>query len=278
MSRENTTNYNHPQEYNLLNLHKAMEYNLGGEPVLRTTGSSVITNIQLPPGFGQIHKFGAVPAMSVNTQGTIWDENDTIYPWAVINTNGVLTVTVTEPNNEASTSTALNGSTVEIQGLDSEYNLQVETVTISGSSATTVNTYKRVFRAIFTAASGFDPNTKRILIKSGVTTVAKILEGNGQTLMAIYTVPAGKTGYLMRLDVTAANTTTGEFKLMIREGGTGSFNLKHVAEVNGTGGAYRLDYPIPQQLPEKTDIDARIVTFANNGRYTCTFDILLVDN
>lgn len=278
MSRENTTNYNHPQEYNLLNLHKAMEYNLGGEPVLRTTGSSVITNIQLPPGFGQIHKFGAVPAMSVNTEGTIWDENDTIYPWAVIDTNGVLTVTVTEPNNEASTSTALNGSTVEIQGLDSEYNLQVETVTISGSSATTVNTFKRVFRAIFAAASGFDPNTKRILIKSGVTTVAKILEGNGQTLMAIYTVPAGKTGYLMRLDVTAANTSTGEFKLFCREGGTGSFNLKHVAEVNGTGGAYRLDYPIPQQLPEKTDIDARIITLANNGRYTCTFDILLVDN
>jgi len=96
--------------------------------------------------------------------------------------------------------------------------------------------------------------------------------------MAIYTVPAGKTGYLMRLDVTAANTSTGEFKLFCREGGTGSFNLKHVAEVNGTGGAYRLDYPIPQQLPEKTDIDARIITLANNGRYTCTFDILLVDN
>ena len=82
----------------------------------------------------------------------------------------------------------------------------------------------------------------------------------------------------MRLDVTASDAATGEFKLMIREGGTGSFNLKHVAEVNGRGGAYQLEYPIPQQLPEKTDLDARIITFANNGRYTCTFDILLVDN
>ena len=180
-SRNNTTAYTHPQETNLLNVHKAMEYNLGGEPVLRTTGSSVIANIQLPAGFGQIHKFGAVPAMSVNTEGTIWDENDTIYPWATIDADGALTVTVVEPNNEASASIVENGATIEIQGLDDDYNLQVETVTISGSSATTVNTYKRVFRAIFTAASGFDPNTKRILIKSGVTTVAKILEGNGQT-------------------------------------------------------------------------------------------------
>ena len=277
-SRENSTNYTHPQETNLLNVHKAMEYNLGGEPVLRTTGSSVITNIQLPPGFGEIHKFGAVPAMSVNTEGTIWDENDTIYPWATIDADGALTVTVVEPNNENNASTAENGATIEIQGLDDNYELQTETVTISGSSATTVNTYKRVFRAIFTAASGFDPNTKRILFKSGVTTVAKILEGNGQTLMAIYTIPAGKTGYLMRLDVTASDASTGEFKLMTREGGTGSFNLKHVAEVNGRGGAYQLEYPIPQQLPEKTDLDARIITFANNGRYTCTFDILLVDN
>lgn len=36
-SRDNTTNYLHPQETNLLNVHKAMEYNSLGQPVLRTT-------------------------------------------------------------------------------------------------------------------------------------------------------------------------------------------------------------------------------------------------
>jgi hypothetical protein len=35
--RTNTTNYWHPQETNLLNLHKAMEYNSLGQPVIRTT-------------------------------------------------------------------------------------------------------------------------------------------------------------------------------------------------------------------------------------------------
>jgi hypothetical protein len=34
---QNSTNYVHPQESNLLNVHKAMEYNALGEPVLRTT-------------------------------------------------------------------------------------------------------------------------------------------------------------------------------------------------------------------------------------------------
>jgi hypothetical protein len=256
----------------------AMDYNSVGQPVIRTVGGDIYNSINLPAGFGQIHKFGAVPAMSQDTNGTIWDENDTTYPWSIIDSNGVLTVTVVEPNNEANVSTAHDGDTVEIQGLDGDYNLQTETVTISGSSATTINNFKRVFRAKFTNGGSFDPNTKRILIKSGTTTVAKILEDLGQTLMSIYTVPAGYTGYLMRLDVTASGTATGSFKLFARPGGVGSFQLKHVAEVNGVGGPYQLEYPIPQSFTEKTDIDARMHTFSNNGRYTCTFDILLVDN
>ena len=35
--RQNSTNYDHPQETNLLNVHKAMEYNVLGQPILRTT-------------------------------------------------------------------------------------------------------------------------------------------------------------------------------------------------------------------------------------------------
>jgi len=216
--------------------------------------------------------------MSQNTNGSIWDENDTVYPWATVDANTVLTVNVVAPNNEGSARTTHNGATVEIQGLDGNYDPQTETVTISGSSATTTNNFKRVFRARFTAATGFDPNSERILIKSGGTTVAKILEDIGQTMMSIYTIPAGKTGYLMRLDITAQGTATGSFKLYCRDNGVGSFRVKHTAEVNGVGGAYQLIYPLPQPLLEKTDIDARMLTQSNNGRYTCTFDIMLVDN
>ena len=274
----NSTNYRHTYEPNTNDLTMAMDYNSAGQPVIRTVGGDIYNSINLPAGFGQIHKFGAVPAMSQDTNGTIWDEDDTIYPWATIDSNGVLTVSVVAPNNEDSAETTHDGDSVEIQGLDSNYNLQTETVTISGSSATTTNNFKRVFRARFSAATGFNPNSERILIQSGGTTVAKILEDLGQTLMSIYTIPAGYTGYLMRLDVTAQGTATGSFKLFARPGGVGSFQLKHVAEVNGVGGPYQLEYPIPQSFTEKTDIDARMHTLSNNGSYTCTFDILLVDN
>ena len=39
----NSTNYDHPQESNLLNLHKAMEYNTLGQPVIRTTSGAAPT-------------------------------------------------------------------------------------------------------------------------------------------------------------------------------------------------------------------------------------------
>ena len=231
----------------------------------------------LPSGYGQIHKFGAVPQMSQDTNGSIWDENDTIYPWSTVGAGSEIEVRVVQPNNENNTSTDLDGDTVEIQGLDSNFNVITETVTISGFSSTTSNTFHRVYRAIYSNTSDV-ANSKRILLRMSSTTVGKILENIGQTMMSLYTIPAGKSGYIMRLDVTAQGTATGSFKLYVREGGTGNFVVKHIAEVNGVGGPYQLTYPIPQSFPEKTDIDARMHTLSNNGRYTCTFDILLEDN
>jgi hypothetical protein len=45
--RDNTTSYAHLQETTLLNLHKAMEYNAAGAPVLRVNnaGSDVYATI-----------------------------------------------------------------------------------------------------------------------------------------------------------------------------------------------------------------------------------------
>ena len=68
---------------------------------------------------------------------SIWDENDTIYPWSTVEAGSTIEVRVVQPNNENSTSTDLDGDTVEIQGLDVNFNVITETVTISGFSTTT---------------------------------------------------------------------------------------------------------------------------------------------
>lgn len=57
--RTNTTNYAHPQETNLLNVHKAMEYDLAGKPMLR-----VAAQLSGPSIAGQVSAFGEPLAIS----------------------------------------------------------------------------------------------------------------------------------------------------------------------------------------------------------------------
>jgi len=61
-------------------------------------------------GTSSVHKFGAVPAMSQNQTGTIWDVNDTLYPWSAFYTAGVLTIPAVNASD--------NGHVITVQGLD----------------------------------------------------------------------------------------------------------------------------------------------------------------
>jgi hypothetical protein len=41
---------------------------------------------------------------------------------------------------------------------------------------------------------------------------------------------------------------------------------------------YNYKFAFPQEIPEKSDIDVRLDTRSNNGRFTAAFDILLIKN
>lgn len=216
----------------------------------------------LVKGTTHIHKFGAVPTMSINTTGTIWDINDTLYPWSSFNTSSVLTVSATA---------AENGHEVTIIGLDNDFNSLTEVVTIVAAGATTTNQFRRVFRAFCD-----QPQGNNIDIKVGSTIVARILEGNSQTLMAVYTIPAGHTGYLWKGTMSAQATADATGNMFIRYFGQSSFRVGHSFEVSGVGGQYTYDFPIPMPIPEKSDIDVRATTRTNNGRYTAIFDLCMI--
>ena len=91
----NSTNYVHPQESNLLNVHKAMEYNDAGEPVLRTSIGTSTINISGPvtiPGSVEISNDEGNP---VPISGTVEISSATVYqgtdPWVV---TGNVTATI----------------------------------------------------------------------------------------------------------------------------------------------------------------------------------------
>ena len=219
-------------------------------------------------GASQIHKFGATPSQSINTTATIWDKGDTLYPWSAFDTAGVLVVSQVGASD--------NGKTLTVQGLDGDFNLVSEDFTLSSSGTVTgTQTFKRVYRGFLTDGT----NVGQINVSRGGTQVLRILAGAGQTLMAVYTVPAGYTGYLYQGNCTAQSgaDATGFMYLRYNTVGT-TFRVGHTFEVSGDGGPYDYKFSFPQELAEKTDIDVRLTTRSNNGRFTAAFDILLIKN
>jgi len=213
-----------------------------------------------------IHKFGAVPAMSQNQTGTIWDVNDTNYPWSAFDTAGTLSIPAVNASD--------NGKSLVLIGLDGDYAELEETVTVSSSGATaSTNSFKRIFRAYIT--NGSATNVGDIVVQKGGTTVATIKAGKSQTLMAVYTIPAGKTGYLLKGVCTCQANADASGNMFIRYFGQDSFRVGHSFEVSGSGGEYLYDFGVPIKIPEKSDIDVRCSVRSNNARVTAAFDIVL---
>ena len=217
-------------------------------------------------GLSHVHKFGAVPAMSTNNTGTVWDVNDTTYPWSAFSSATTLTV------DRASASDA--DKQVLITGLDSAYNEITETVTLSSATGNaTTKSFIRVYRAYIT--NGSATNVGNVTVKASTTVVAQITAGKGQTLMAIYTVPAGYSAYILKGAATCQDGADATGDMFVRYFGESAFRVGHSFEVCGDGGEYMYEFGIPLRIPEKSDIDIRASVRSNNARVTAAFDMLL---
>lgn len=221
----------------------------------------------LVKGTSSVHKFGAVPTMSTNTTGTIWDISDTLYPWSVWETAGTITI------DRANAGDA--GLQVTVIGLDADYNEISETIALTNSTGNaSTKSFKRVYRAF--ASDGGDKNIGLITIKKDGTAVAAITAGKGQSLMAVYTIPAGYTGYLMKGTASCQAGADGTGDMYVRYFGQATFRVGHSFELGGTGGQYMYEFAVPVAIPAKSDIDVRMSTRSNNGRYTAAFDLILI--
>ena len=279
-TRQNSTSYDHPQETNLLNVHKAMQYNTDGEPELRVTNSVTLTSA---PWFLQVAR-GLVtgtlaesrsaynPNCLQNTATSIWVEGG-IYPFT--------SWTVAQKLYVISTSASDTGQSIYIDGLDANYNTITETVTTNGTTAVaTTKNFIRIHMATIVSAN--TPNVGEVTFRltSGTgTVVAHMGAGLSITKLSQYTVPAGYTAYITYGDATTFHTGSGNIgslvRMMVRPYG-GTFFAAFVAEV--VNGYYRSDFPIPMVITEKSDIDVQITADANNTIATCNYGILLIQN
>lgn len=213
-------------------------------------------------GTSSVNKFGFTGAdIGVSTVETVWDGNGTteIYPYP---SNGVAAVT----DNTTDT-----GEVVVVEGLDADYNPRSTTIPVGAASPVV---FSRIFRAFMEST----PNGADVDITIGGALAARIKAGLAQTEMALYTIPAGKQGFLMNIHGSTTKSTGNpacQFRIKVREFSS-VFRIKGQFGTAG-GQSFMHEYPIPLFLPEKSDIRIDVVSDAATGA-GAIFDIILVDN
>ena len=215
----------------------------------------------------RVHKFGFNPLIN-DSEETIWDVGGIYaYPSSAVK----MTATSTDSAND-------DGVQVTVQGLDASYNQISETITLDGSGTAETNSFfLRVFRAFI---EGSQAPSGTINITNSSTTYARITLGDNQTLMCVWTVPAGYTAYLYQQDVsclTEANNKFGTIRLLSRKSG-GVFRTHEKIAVQNDHTA--VSYPIPIPFTEKTDIEVRAIGSSSNSalHVSAALDIVYIKN
>lgn len=236
------------------------------------------------PGYSSVNKFGHADAV-LATQTTIWDQS-TLYSYLASAT--ILQISSSDVDDTAA---GPGARTVMIFGLDADYNEIDEAVILDGrTQVPTEKKYLRIFRmhVMTTGATGY--NEGDIYAGTGSPTAgvppnkfAKIVydttfsRGENQTLMSLYTVPAGKTAYLMRFWFNENSAKSFETWIYTRDNAIGSpFQVKLRTML--LDGIVDQNLSVPLKFTEKTDIEMRAAVAAPPADISAGFDLILIDN
>ncbi len=236
------------------------------------------------PGYSTMEKFGENPDIDTGTSPEdVWDGGD-------LAGAGIYTFSTTADIDSVSSSNAGDTQDITIIGLDANWAEVTQTVTLNGQIRVALTTSLiRVYRAYNANSTNFAGNVSvyvNTALTAGVPTdVTKIRAyvriGNNQTLMCIYTIPAGKTGYFWGGYVSYAksNATGATFTWRARAFG-GVFQVKSKLTCIGTGSSsWDYTYKFPLALPEKTDVLIRCDEVeSNNTGVSGGFTVLLKDD
>ena len=213
-----------------------------------------------------IFKFGYNAAVG-SSKETIWEQGG-LYAYPASAT--VMTVSSSSANDTAA---GTGARTVEIYGLDADYNEISEIVTLNGQTAVnTTKSYLRINRGVVRSAGSGGANAGTIYAGTGTVTsgvpanVYLSINGDGdnQTLMSLWTVPAGYTAFLTKMTVSTGTSTNTKAvlnaSLVARPYGE-VFQIKERFTL--TDGTHEQFYTFPLSFAEKTDLEMR--AFSSSG-------------
>jgi hypothetical protein len=228
-------------------------------------------------GASVVHKFGRIDGVNTTAAEDIWDWGGSY--------NFPTEACVVDIQSSSSSDGGSNGGarSVEIFGLATDFTEQEETVSIDGQdTVSSIGSYIRLHRMVVRTAGSLGECAGDIVATHTGTgsAVAQISQGFNQTLMAIYTVPASRTGYLINWKAGIARAgfnqnRSGDIKFMARPTG-------EVFQTKDTVGLFNNEqqrvYQVPLKINAKSDIRMNASAAVNGTAFDGSFDLLLLDN
>ena len=252
-------------------------------------GTSEPFELQIARGQIAWHK----PLFKFGNNTTVGDSLETI--WAEGGLYSYLTAaTVLKVSSSSTddTSAGTGARTVQLYGLDGDYNEINELVTLNGQTpVNTTQSFLRINRMVVRSAGSGGANAGVIYAGTGTVTTgvpanvyASIngVAGSNQTLMALWTVPAGYTAYLLQYDVSNGTTsnTPAVCKLILAVRPYGEvFQSKDVKSLT-TGMHVEETFSVPQKITEKSDIEVRAISSSASVTFdiSAAFEIVYIKN
>lgn len=232
------------------------------------------------PGYSMIQKFGENPDVDTGTvPEDVWEYGG-IYPFDSFGTAPIVSIVSDNP---------LDTQIIKLSGgLDVAGNSVEQDIQLNGTSRVALNTpLWRFNRAENEGVEGDDLNGT-IYIYTGLGDVPLpseirgiLVDGNNQTLMALYTIPKGKVGFFYRGEIGGSRSVaSGQIQGSLSTRRVGRvFKINKRVDVSNSGSSiYQDKRTFPDVLPALTDVRTRIEgVSANKTGVFAAFDMLLVD-
>ena len=232
-----------------------------------------------------IFKFGNNTSVGDSLE-TVWAEGGL---YSYLTSASVLKVS---SSSTADTSAGTGARTVELFGLDTNYDEINETVTLNGQTAVnTTKEYLRINRMVVRSAGTGGANAGVIYAGTGTVTTgvpanvyASVngVTGANQSLMTLWTVPAGYTAYILQYDISNGTTSNTpavcKMVLAIRPYGE-VFQSKDVKSLT-TSMHVEETFSIPLKVEEKSDIEVRAISSSGSVSFdiSAAFEIIYIKN
>jgi len=224
-----------------------------------------------------IDKSGATETLgtSANTMSTVWGGVG-LYPWNTFTGTGDKIYIKSVTNDPK-----VQGKSVTIEGLDSNYDILIETVTLHASNTmiavSTVNNFYRTNKMYLTGNNTNElPHDYDIELRYGSssgTIIGKMNAPWGRGQNCFYTVPRGYEGFVLSINGNSGKMDEITSSLWFHPyGGTWTLQ-KSFKFISGT---FDHNFRTPLRISEKSDVEIRAFALVESSRIGTEFQMLVL--